>query len=167
MALEAVDFATTEMFLPSAASNTSRFWLSRLALTPVEEDLLLMALSRAPLLSPARSVTAPMSTPTTLAPTSPTTAPETIGAFSSAGFINSDLDSFDCDGTGELKYHNDGRTELVDASGEVYDISGKRQSDFHFSRYISQLGLERTGWAGGEDGVEGSDEYITIIAWLR
>ncbi len=59
-------------------------------------------------------------------------------------------DGFDSDGC-ELRYYN-GKLSLVDASGKVYRGIEKYDKNFNFYRYISQLGLERTGLAGGEAG---------------
>ena len=56
----------------------------------------------------------------------------------------------DLEGIGELRYDN-GRLNLIDASGNSYDITKEAKDiGFDFYRYISQLGLERTGLGGGE-----------------
>ncbi len=65
-------------------------------------------------------------------------------------------DGFDSDGC-KLTYDN-GKIGLVDASGRVYKDIEKYDKDFSFYRYISQLGLERTGLAGGEAGEVSKNE---------
>lgn len=60
-------------------------------------------------------------------------------------------DGVNLDGICELRYYH-GKLGFVDASGRVYEDIEKYDKDFNFYRYISQLGLERTGLAGGEAG---------------
>ncbi len=63
-------------------------------------------------------------------------------------------DGVNLNGICELRYDN-GKLSLVDASDRIYDGIEKYNDGFNFYRYISQLGLERTGLAGGE----ASDEF--------
>ncbi len=66
-------------------------------------------------------------------------------------------DGVNLNGTCELTYDN-GKIGLVDASGRVYKDIEKYDKNFNFYRYISQLGLERTGLAGGEAGEVSKNE---------
>ncbi|MCK4730566.1 MAG: hypothetical protein KAT28_04555 [Candidatus Aenigmarchaeota archaeon] len=61
-------------------------------------------------------------------------------------------DNSNLKGIGELKWNKDGTIDLTDTAGEVYKNIMEKEPDFSFLRYISELGLERTGLAGGETG---------------
>ncbi len=66
-------------------------------------------------------------------------------------------DGVNLNGICELRY-NKGKLSLVDASGRSYKDIEKYNDGFNFYRYISQLGLEKTGLAGGEAGEVSKNE---------